>query len=144
MKKSLILIIVFLLPVMGYAQEAYVRLSVGYNNVFGVGLGRTFSDKLFVGGEMVSWSDGCGLVGGVDCRYYFTKRAVRPFVDVMAGYGRLGETMEYRDYYDFVSRGMLGLNWKWLGLGVGLTHDPFYGAAYVVSLSCDIVPKKKK
>lgn len=118
-----------------FALEPYGRMSVGYNNTFNLGAGCFFSDNLSAGLEFDGWSDVCGLVCGVDGRYRFGQAEIRPVADVMIGYGLLGKTYEYEDYFNFAGRTMFGLNWKTLDLCAGFVYDSFYGLHAAVSLS---------
>lgn len=144
MKKTLILIILFLMPAAVHAQGAYGRVSLGHNNIVGIGAGYRFSEHFSLGIEADGWSDFCGIAGGVDARYHFSDWKVRPFADLMAGYGYLGENYNCQKCYGFVTRAMAGAGWKWLDLGAGITIDPFYKTQFVATLSFTFPSFKEK
>lgn len=144
MKKALLIIVLFFAPVVCFAGEHFGRISAGYYNTFGVAAGYSFSDNFSLGVEASAWSDFCGLIGGVDARYRFSDWTVKPFADVMVGYGMLGKTLEYEDYYDFAFRAMPGVSWKRFDLGVGVAYDSFYKLYPVATLSFNFSFCKKK
>ena len=142
MKHIFILIAFLFSSAAAFAQylpsAVYVRPSIGYKNTLGLGVGYTNIKNFSVGAEVIGWSDLCGIVGGVDARYYVTYSVVRPFVDLFVGYGQLGMTYQYQSYYDFAYRAMLGINWRGFDLGGGVTYDSFYHLAPVATLSYTI------
>ena len=117
MKRKIYLLILFLIPVVCSASEPYGRISAGYNNTLSVGVGWRFSDNFTLGAEANGWSSLCGVVGGLDARYYFSNRSVKPFADIMIGYGLLGLTYDCQNYYAFAYRAMAGISWRRFDLG---------------------------
>lgn len=144
MNKKIYLLLLLLIPAVCSASEPYGRISAGYNNTISIGAGWRFSDNLTVGAEANGWSMLCGVVGGLDARYYFSDWSVKPFADVMVGYGLLGVTYDLQNYYDFAYRAMAGINWRRFDLGAGVTYDSFYQGWPVVTLSYTIPFRARK
>lgn len=144
MKRKIYVLLLLLMPLVCSASEPYGRISAGYNNTLSIGVGCCFSENFTLGAEVNGWSLMCGVVGGLDARYYFSNWSVKPYADVMLGYGLLGMTYDCENYYDFAYRAMAGINWRRFDLGVGLTYDNFYQRWPVVTLSYTFPFKTEK
>ncbi len=121
----------------------YIRVGAGYYADINLGAGYTFPFRLSVGAEATTWSMFCGFGGDVDLRYRFLDKQFSPFIDAKIGYGLLGKTREYQNYYDLFYSAMVGVSWRQLDLGVGVAYDCYYKACPVANLSYTFVFGKK-
>ena len=133
MKRILAMTAALMLSALCFAGNHYGSVGIGYYNTLSIGAGYNFSDRMSVGIEVDGWSEFCGLIGGVDARYRFSDWNVKPFVDVMAGYGLLGVTYENKNYYNYACRAMTGISWKGFELGAGVAYDT-YNKAWPVAM----------
>ena len=143
LSRKIYLLLFLLIPAVCFASGPYGRISAGYNNTLSIGVGWSVSDNFTVGAEANAWSLLCGVVGGLDARYYFSNWCVKPFADVMIGYGLLGVTYDRQNFYDFAFRAMAGISWRRFDLGAGVTYDNFYQCWPAVTLSYTLPFKAK-
>lgn len=113
----------------------YIRVGAGYYADINIGAGYLFPSGLSIGAEATTWSQFCGIGGDVDARYRLTNKDFSPIVDIKAGYGLLGKTIENQNYWDFFTSAMAGLSWRHWDLGAGIAYDKYYKAYPVVNLS---------
>lgn len=143
MKKIIVALALLMACSMSFAKGPFGRISAGYNNSIGLGAGINISDKVALAAELDTWTGFTGFLGGLDARFYFTDNKVKPFFDTFVGYGYLGKSYENEKCFDSAVRSMIGVNWRHLDLGGGITYDSFNKLEAVATLSFNFSLKKK-
>ena len=143
MKKSIILVALLALGLAASAQRTTglnLRVGGGYPAHANLGIGYNITPRLSVELQAFTTTQFFGIAGGIDARYYFLEKPITPFVNLRAGYGMLGKTLENKNFYDLTFSGMVGVSWKRFDLGVGMGYDlynpfiPFVNLSYSIPL----------
>lgn len=119
-----------------------LRAGVGPDN-FDLGAGVQLNPHFAVTAEAFSFSGLTSINAVADVRYYVLDKTITPFVDVKAGYGMLGKTIEYRGYYGMVTSATAGISLRRFDLGAGVTYDEFHKAGFIANLSWTLNLRKK-
>ncbi|MCQ2958829.1 MAG: hypothetical protein MJ198_01390 [Bacteroidales bacterium] len=104
-------------------QGYYIRVGAGIPVNLNLGFGYNFTSKLSLGIEATTVTSMYGIAGAIDTRYYFIDKNYSPFIDLSAGYGKLGQTLEYENYWDCTFRTLVGISLYKFDLGTGITYD---------------------
>lgn len=115
----------------GYGVRAEITVPDGAN----VALVRQLSPRVVLGVEAAVISQMSGWAAMADARYYFQDKAFTPFADLRAGYGLIGKTIDDKDVYGLTGGATVGLSWRRLDLGFGVTYDEWSKVKPAISLS---------
>ena len=116
----------------------FFRIGGGVPANINAGIGYRFAPQFSLTAELKTYSGLTSIVGGIDARFYFTKKNLTPFIALNADYGCLGKTLDYRDYWADSYSFMLGLSWRRFDLGLGVSYDTFSHLLPLVNLSYNI------
>ena len=116
----------------------FFRIGGGVPANINAGIGYRFAPQFSLTAELKTYSGLTSIVGGIDARFYFTKKNLTPFIVLNADYGCLGKTLDYRDYWADSYSFMLGLSWRRFDLGLGVSYDTFSHHLPLVNLSYNI------
>ena len=122
------------------------RIGAGAPANFDLGAGYRFNPHFALAIETYSYSGLTTFTGVMDARYHILDNAFTPFVATKIGYGKLGMTMDYWTYKDFLGSLTAGLSWRGFDLGAGILYDSFHKMEFTANLSwtyCFKIMKRK-
>lgn len=111
------------------------RIGVGAPTNFEIGVGYQFNKYFALTAEALTFSGLTSIAGVVDARWYMTKEVLTPYADAKLGFGLLGETLEYENYFGPVGSVTAGISWRRFDLGAGIIYDPFHKLGFTSSLT---------
>ena len=131
----------------GYSREkgVIVRLGAGAPLNLDLGAGYRFNPHFALAVEACSYSGLTTLTGVLDARYHILDKDFTPFVAARIGYGSLGKTVKYQNYYNALGSLTAGLSWRGFDLGAGVIYDPFHRFQFTANISwtyCFVIKRR--